>query len=111
MINFIVKSSIRMYQKWLSPVKGYRCAHAAYYGGESCSSFGYKAVSDHGLLYFITAMYSRLINCRKAAILLNENNSSSSGSSNGESGDENGDGKEAAKEIAACCISIFPTGK
>ena len=31
-------TGIALYQRWLSPHKGFCCAHAALYGGQSCSA-------------------------------------------------------------------------
>ena len=40
---------IEFYQRFLSPYKGYRCAHAAYYGSLSCSEAVKQIVQREGL--------------------------------------------------------------
>lgn len=39
---------IRLYQTYVSPYKGFRCAYHAHTGGQSCSTFGYTAIRRHG---------------------------------------------------------------
>lgn len=52
-------SLIHLYQKYLSPIKGYSCAHAFNTGTYSCSEFGVKAIEKKGLF-----IGSKLINRR-----------------------------------------------
>ena len=40
---------IRIYQKWLSLLKGYCCAYRGHTGRASCSIFSYRAVEWHGI--------------------------------------------------------------
>nr|WP_317641559.1 membrane protein insertion efficiency factor YidD [Deinococcus sp. ZS9-10] len=42
-------TGIALYQRWLSPHKGFRCAHAAFYGGASCSAALAHAIREEGL--------------------------------------------------------------
>jgi len=111
MINRFIKSSIKIYQRKVSPKKGYCCAHAVYYGGDSCSEFGYKAIHERGLIYFITSMCSRILVCRKSAIMLSEQNIENDSPDEKKDNNDKINGKEATKQIAACCLSIFPIGK
>ena len=111
MVNKFIKSSIKFYQRKISPNKGYCCAHAVYYGGDSCSEFGYKAINEYGLIYFITSMCSRILDCRKSAIILSEQNVEDNSSGDKKDNNDEINSKEATKQIATCCLSIFPIGK
>ncbi len=57
-------AGIALYQRWLSPHKGFRCAHAAFYGGASCSSAIAQAIRTEGLSLSTAA--ARLAACRQA---------------------------------------------
>lgn len=48
-LDRLTLSGIRLYQRWLSPHKGFRCAHAALHGGESCSAAVARIVREEGL--------------------------------------------------------------
>lgn len=52
-------SLIHLYQKYLSPIKGYSCAYAFHTNSYSCSEFGVKAIEKKGLF-----VGSKLINKR-----------------------------------------------
>jgi len=41
--------AITLYQRHLSPYKGFRCAYALHTGRASCSRLGYRAIRRHGL--------------------------------------------------------------
>lgn len=62
----LVLNAIRIYQRWLSPHKGFRCAHAALHGGESCSAAVARLVRNEGLLEGRTHIAERLAACRAA---------------------------------------------
>ncbi|UQN09617.1 membrane protein insertion efficiency factor YidD [Deinococcus sp. QL22] len=59
-------SAISFYQRWLSPLKGFRCAHAALYGGESCSAAVARVISEQGLTGSASAISARFQACRSA---------------------------------------------
>ncbi|WP_228061460.1 membrane protein insertion efficiency factor YidD [[Phormidium] sp. LEGE 05292] len=48
-IRQIACTSISGYQKYLSPHKGFSCAHRILYGGESCSAYIKRIVAQKGL--------------------------------------------------------------
>ena len=56
--------AIRMYQKYISPYKGFRCAHRVLHGGPSCSEFARLYVQEHTLWAMFPAL--RLRECRMA---------------------------------------------
>lgn len=61
-----VLSVIGFYQRWLSPYKGFRCAHAALYGGESCSAAVARLIGEQGLASSVSAVRARFQACRGA---------------------------------------------
>lgn len=65
-INAAALTGIGLYQRWLSPHKGFRCAHAAFYGGESCSAAIARTVREHGLGAGAPAIAARFVACRQA---------------------------------------------
>jgi putative membrane protein insertion efficiency factor len=50
--------SIRIYQKWISPIGGARCGFRP-----SCSTFGYAAIEQQGPIVGIMMTADRLIRC------------------------------------------------
>jgi len=61
---------IGCYQCYLSPYKGFRCAHRALHGGESCSQFVKRAVRQQGARRSLSAARSRFAECRAARDVL-----------------------------------------
>lgn len=58
---------IRVYQRYLSPIKGYGCAYRILYGGPSCSSVGLDAFNTYDFSDAILIMKSRFADCHKAS--------------------------------------------
>ena len=42
-------AAISGYQRFVSPYKGYRCAHRLHHGGESCSQYVKRELQQQGL--------------------------------------------------------------
>ena len=59
--------AINSYQRYVSPRKGYRCAHAALYGGPSCSEFGKRSIHDYGLIGGLMLLRQQFHDCQEAA--------------------------------------------
>jgi putative component of membrane protein insertase Oxa1/YidC/SpoIIIJ protein YidD len=57
---------IRFYQRFLSPHKGFRCAHAAFFGGNSCSGAIYTLVLERGFWRALPQIKIRFGECRFA---------------------------------------------
>lgn len=57
---------IRLYQRFLSPRKGFRCAHAALTGGESCSAAVARIVREDGLIAGRERIAAQFRACRAA---------------------------------------------
>ncbi len=62
----LVVNLISGYQKFLSPHKGFSCAHRVLYGGESCSQYFKRVVSEDGILIAISSAKNRFQECRDA---------------------------------------------
>jgi putative component of membrane protein insertase Oxa1/YidC/SpoIIIJ protein YidD len=58
--------AIRLYQRHLSPLKGYRCAYRAHTGCASCSHLGYRAIRRFGLWAGLPVLKQRLHRCAVA---------------------------------------------
>jgi len=69
-IRQIAYTSISGYQKYLSPHKGFSCAHRILYGGESCSGYIKHIVAQKGLKAALGASRQRFQDCKKAHQIL-----------------------------------------
>lgn len=58
---------IRFYQRRISPIKGFRCAHRALHGGDSCSEAILKLVQARGVWNCLPAVRQRFRECSLAA--------------------------------------------
>ncbi|MHA6265052.1 membrane protein insertion efficiency factor YidD [Arenibacterium sp. CAU 1754] len=58
--------SIALYQRWISPRKGYRCAYSVAHGGTGCSGFAKGAIREHGLWAAMPIIRGRFRDCRAA---------------------------------------------
>ena len=61
---------IRNYQRYLSPYKGFSCAHRILYGGESCSQYVKKTLLERDLRSAIALSRRRFSACKTAKIVL-----------------------------------------
>jgi len=86
---------ILIYRRYISPFKGYKCAHHHLYGDGSCSDWSLKVINTYGLFYFINHFHNRLIECHEASEEVKGQNED--GNSNQENSDK-------------CCIPIEVTG-
>jgi putative component of membrane protein insertase Oxa1/YidC/SpoIIIJ protein YidD len=66
----IVCAGIVVYQKCVSPCKGWHCAHGQFHGGPSCSEYGKRVIADHGVLRGYVLLQERFKECAAAAALL-----------------------------------------
>ncbi|MCP2040581.1 putative component of membrane protein insertase Oxa1/YidC/SpoIIIJ protein YidD [Neisseria sp. HSC-16F19] len=57
---------IRLYQRHLSPRKGYDCAYRVLHGGSGCSGVGYRLIRRYGLIRGYGALRRRFAHCRAA---------------------------------------------
>lgn len=66
----VAVKSILYYQRYLSPYKGFSCAHSFFYGGSSCSHYGKSAISNYGTSVGLGLLQTRLHQCREAKLLM-----------------------------------------
>ena len=55
--------AIRMYQKYVSPHKGFSCAYRTHAEGLSCSAYGYKAIARNGTWVGLRLLQRRMDLC------------------------------------------------
>jgi putative component of membrane protein insertase Oxa1/YidC/SpoIIIJ protein YidD len=63
MLKTFALTSIRLYQKFLSPHKGFVCAYRCHTGCGSCSAFGHRAIRLFGILKGLAVLRARLVQC------------------------------------------------
>jgi putative component of membrane protein insertase Oxa1/YidC/SpoIIIJ protein YidD len=68
----IALSSIRLYQRHLSPHKGFCCAYRHHTGHASCSELGYRTIRRFGLFDGLDLLRRRLDKCGLAHRRYNE---------------------------------------
>jgi putative component of membrane protein insertase Oxa1/YidC/SpoIIIJ protein YidD len=68
--TLVADAAIRGYQRWISPYKGFRCAHRHLHGGHSCSEFARLAVLEQGVLAALPDIRIQFRECREAALFL-----------------------------------------
>ncbi|MEM7746456.1 MAG: membrane protein insertion efficiency factor YidD [Paracoccaceae bacterium] len=61
---------IRLYQRWVSPLKGFRCAYSARHGGPGCSGFAAEQIKRVGIWRAVPKIVARLRLCSLAASTL-----------------------------------------
>lgn len=67
---YLATRAIRGYQRWISPYKGFVCAHRKLYGGCSCSEFARLAILKRGLSAALPDILRQFADCRVAARIL-----------------------------------------
>lgn len=65
--HVLIVPAIRFYRRYLSPRKKFRCAHAHFTGGESCSDFGLRVFSEQTLPHAIGQLGEQFGRCRAAS--------------------------------------------
>ena len=63
----LAAEAIRLYQRYISPRKGFRCAHRALHGRRSCSEFARRAVLRKGLVKMLAILRQRFAACATSA--------------------------------------------
>jgi putative component of membrane protein insertase Oxa1/YidC/SpoIIIJ protein YidD len=61
---------ISVYQRRVSPYKGFCCAHRVLHAGLSCSEFAKEQLASRGMSMAARALRVRLLECRHAAHVL-----------------------------------------
>lgn len=73
MVSKLALGAIWGYQRYISPHKGFRCAHSVLHGGTGCSGFAKHAIRDAGLWGAFPAIRQRFRDCRTASETLRAN--------------------------------------
>ncbi|WP_299407847.1 membrane protein insertion efficiency factor YidD [Acaryochloris sp. IP29b_bin.148] len=75
MLRSLLVFSIRDYQRYLSPHKGFSCAHRRVYGGVSCSEYLRRSVQNESLVDALSHFQQRLRACKQASRIFNAGHS------------------------------------
>ena len=59
----MVLAAIVVYQRYLSPLKGFACAYRVHTGRQSCSALGFRAVRRYGAVKGLRVLRRRLYLC------------------------------------------------
>jgi putative component of membrane protein insertase Oxa1/YidC/SpoIIIJ protein YidD len=68
-MRIALADSIGIYPRYLSPRKGFSCAHNHLHGRGSCSAFGKRVVVKYGVLRFSQLLFLRFAECREASVI------------------------------------------
>ncbi|QTL37564.1 membrane protein insertion efficiency factor YidD [Pseudoalteromonas viridis] len=71
-MDYLAILLIRFYQRFISPYKGFRCAHAVVHGGESCSHAVLAIVKADGLWGGYRKIRARMRACKQAYLMLEQ---------------------------------------
>lgn len=72
----IAIEAINVYQRYISPYKGFSCPHRMLHGGDSCSKYVKKLLMQQSLSEAIEGSARRFQDCAKASKSLRAQNSS-----------------------------------
>ncbi|MFW6296739.1 MAG: membrane protein insertion efficiency factor YidD [Halothece sp.] len=76
-LNSLAVLAIQGYQKYISPHKGFCCAHRKLYGGNSCSQYVKNMIIQEGIWNAIPLSRQRFKDCRSANNILKSQRDSS----------------------------------
>lgn len=63
MVKILLLTLIRLYQRHVSPRKGFVCAYRVHTGCASCSHLGYRAIRRYGIWQGLDVLQARLTRC------------------------------------------------
>ncbi|PSB57257.1 membrane protein insertion efficiency factor YidD [Chamaesiphon polymorphus] len=69
-VDSLAIAAIAGYQRYLSPYKGFRCAHRVLHRGESCSQYVKRMVREEGLGIALAKSRVRFAECKEANRIL-----------------------------------------
>ena len=72
LMKWIFLKLISMYQKYISPKKGFSCAHRIYFSGSSCSQHCAEVIREFGVVSGLIKMNARFQECKTASVLLSQ---------------------------------------
>ncbi|MEM6664695.1 MAG: membrane protein insertion efficiency factor YidD [Pseudomonadota bacterium] len=97
---------IALYQLWISPRKGFRCAHAVLHGGPGCSGFAKQAIREQGLWHAVSAIRGRFRDCRAAMHTLLAQQSDNDEAENAAKGNDR-NRRNSIREKWSCDSKLF----
>lgn len=65
-MRFLALFIIKLYQKYISPYKGFSCAYRLHTSRSSCSKLGYRAIRRYGLISGVNLLNQRTYLCSVA---------------------------------------------
>ncbi|PQV62949.1 hemolytic domain-containing protein [Abditibacterium utsteinense] len=83
MFDTLILLGIEIYQRHISPRKGWRCAYSVLHGGAGCSGAVKRAVRQQGWCKAALLARQRFRDCKLAAQMLGAQNGTDSGGSPG----------------------------
>lgn len=98
-LRSITMRLIGVYQRYISPRKGYSCAHRIVYGGDSCSEYVKKTLSDKSLFESTLMARQRFKSCNAAHVLSRDRFA-------GRRGPLVGPGGIDPELVTVCCTSL-----
>ncbi len=66
-------NSIIAYQNYISPHKGFSCPHRLLHGGDSCSNYVKRMLTNQSLTEAVKSSVQRFQNCTQASKILTSN--------------------------------------
>jgi putative component of membrane protein insertase Oxa1/YidC/SpoIIIJ protein YidD len=72
MVDSLAITAISGYQRYLSPYKGFRCAHRVLHRGESCSQYVKRMVREEGLGVALQKSRVRFAECKEANYIIHD---------------------------------------
>jgi putative component of membrane protein insertase Oxa1/YidC/SpoIIIJ protein YidD len=70
MIDALILGSIAIYQRYISPRKGWRCAYSVLHGGTGCSGYVQREIRENGWRAARRAAKKRFRECKLAGQML-----------------------------------------
>ena len=99
---YLITNVINVYQKFISPRKGFVCAHRSLNGGMSCSEYAKSVVARYKLNIAMALFWRRLRTCQKASHIIHEENKADEVDKKDKREDSDDSFNEATN--AACCL-------
>lgn len=99
-------AAIALYQAYLSPLKGFSCAHRTLHHGPSCSQFVKQAIAAGGCMAGWTALKLRATKCREALAILRSEEHTGSNENTGETKSDWQNGRPEKGSSLKSCLQV-----
>lgn len=100
--RYLIINFISAYQRFISPRKGFVCAHRRLNGGMSCSEYAKTVIGRCKLNIALRLFWRRLRLCQKASYVIRKEKNPAENTENGKNSDSDDSVNEAVD--AACCL-------